>query len=59
METVGPYATIVLSEGSYTLIAKNRDRIYQKDVTVESGRDSEIEVIANAQSEIDPNEGAD
>lgn len=59
VETVGPYATIVLSEGNYTAIAKNRERIYQKDVTVESGRDAEVEVIANSQSEIDPNEGAD
>lgn len=58
-ETVGPYATIVLSEGNYTVVAKNRDLIYQGEVIVTSGQDNEVEVIANAQSEIDPNEGAD
>lgn len=59
LETVGPYATIVLAEGNYTLVAKNRESIYQKDVTVESGRDSEVEVIANDQSRIDPTEGGE
>jgi hypothetical protein len=59
LETVGPYATIVLAEGSYTLIAKNRENIYQKDITVVSGRDSEIEVVADEQSRLDPNNGAD
>lgn len=58
-ETVGPYATLVLSEGNYTVAAKNRDRIYQRELIVESGNDSEIELIANAETEIDPNEGAD
>ena len=59
LETVGPYAPIVLAEGSYTLIAKNRENIYQKDITVVSGRDSEIEVVADEQSRLDPNNGAD
>lgn len=58
-ETVGPFATFVLSEGNYTVIANNRDRIFQQELIVESGKDQEIDVIANAQSEIDPNEGAD
>lgn len=59
METVGPYATIVLAEGSYVLIAKNRENIYQKELTVTSGQDAEVEVIANEQSRIDPDEGAE
>lgn len=57
--TVGPYATVVLQEGSYTVIAKNREQIYQRDITVESGSDGEVEVVANSASQIDPNEGAD
>lgn len=59
LETVGPYATVVLAEGQYMVVAKNRDRIYQDEVVVESGHDSEVEVVANATTEIDPNEGAD
>lgn len=58
-ETVGPYATLVLSEGNYTVAAKNRDSIYQRELIVQSGRDTEVEVIANAETQIDPNEGAD
>jgi len=59
LETVGPYATVVLAEGQYTVVAKNRDRIFQSSVTVESGKDAEVEVVANEDAEIDPNEGAD
>lgn len=59
LETVGPYATVVLAEGNYTIIAKNRDRIYQSELNVESGNDSETEVVAHPSNEIDPNEGAD
>lgn len=59
LETVGPYATIVLGEGNYTILAKNRDKIYQKDITVDSGQDTEVEVVANEATAMDPNEGAD
>lgn len=46
-ESVGAYASLVLAEGSYTIIAKNRDRIYQREYTVEGGRDQEVEVLAS------------
>jgi len=59
LETVGPYATVVLAEGNYTIVAKNRDRIFQAEAIVESGRDAEVEVVADPEMEIDPNEGAD
>jgi len=59
LETVGPYATVVLAEGQYTIVAKNRDRIFQSEAVVESGRDAEVEVVADPEMEIDPNEGAD
>ena len=58
-ETVGAFASMVLAEGDYTIIAKNRDRIYQKDFTVVAGQNQEIEVVANESSAIDPEEGAD
>jgi hypothetical protein len=46
-EFVGAYASMVLAEGEYTIIAKNRDRLYQKDFKVESGKNQEVEVIAS------------
>jgi hypothetical protein len=46
-EVVGAYASMVLAEGEYTIIAKNRDRLYQKDVKVESGKNEEVEVITS------------
>ncbi|QPC88696.1 hypothetical protein GA830_13190 [Mesorhizobium sp. NBSH29] len=46
-ETVGAFASMVLAEGDYTIVAKNRDRIYQRDFTVEGGRNKEVEVLAS------------
>lgn len=46
-EVVGAYASMVLAEGEYTIIAKNRDRLYQKGLTVESGRNQEVEVVTS------------
>ena len=47
-EVVGAFAPMVLAEGTYTAIAKNRDRIYQKDFTIVPGRNQDVEVLANA-----------
>lgn len=58
-EAVGAYAPMVLAEGDYTVIAKNRDRIYQKDFKVEAGKNEEVEVIASEATAMDPDEGAD
>jgi hypothetical protein len=46
-ESVGAFAPMVLAEGSYTAIAKNRERIYQRDFTIVPGRNQDVEVIAN------------
>ncbi|MGU3576778.1 hypothetical protein ACLBWZ_14675 [Brucellaceae bacterium C25G] len=51
-ESVGAYASMVLSEGEYIAIAKNKDRIYQRDFKVVSGQNEEVDVIANAQFEV-------
>jgi hypothetical protein len=57
-ESVGAYASMVLTEGDYTIVAKNRDHIYQRDFTVEAGHNQEVEVIAD-QSVPPAIEGAD
>ena len=50
---------MVLAEGDYTIIAKNRDRIYQRDFTVEAGHNQEVEVLANESAASDAAESAD
>jgi hypothetical protein len=45
-ESVGAFASLVLAEGDYTIIAKNKDKLYQKDFTVVAGRNAEVEVVA-------------
>jgi hypothetical protein len=58
-ESVGAFASMVLAEGDYTIVAKNRDRIYQREFTVVAGRNQEVEVLANEANATDANEGAD
>lgn len=45
-ENVGAYFSVVLAEGDYAVIAKNRDRIYQRDFSVVPGRNRDVEVLA-------------
>lgn len=45
-ESVGAFASMVLSEGDYTIVARNRDRVYQRDFTVVAGRNQDVEVMA-------------
>lgn len=45
-ESVGAFASMVLAEGEYTIVAKNRDRVYQRDFTVVAGRNQDVEVMA-------------
>ena len=45
-ESVGAFASLVLAEGDYTIIAKNKDKLYQKDFTVVAGRNADVEVVA-------------
>lgn len=50
-ESAGAYSSMVLIEGDYVAVAKNKDRIYQRDFKVSSGKNEEIEVVANSESE--------
>ena len=45
-ESVGAYATQVLAAGDYTAIARNKERIFQRDFSVKSGEDVEVEVVS-------------
>lgn len=54
-ETANAYVYIVLSEGDYVAIAKNKDQIYQREFTVQSGKDSEVEIVASPQNYVHSN----
>jgi hypothetical protein len=45
-ESVGAFASMVLAEGDYTIIAKNKEKIYQRDFTVVAGHNQDVEVLA-------------
>ncbi|MCF3639792.1 hypothetical protein LXM94_07390 [Rhizobium sp. TRM95111] len=44
-ESVGAFPTLVLAEGNYTAIARNKDRIYQREFTVKAGQNTDVEVL--------------
>lgn len=50
-DNVGAYASMVLAEGDYVIIAKNRGRVYQRALTVDAGLDQNVEVLANESSQ--------
>ncbi|WP_179853430.1 carboxypeptidase regulatory-like domain-containing protein [Bartonella doshiae] len=56
-ETVGAYVSLILAEGEYIAIAKNKDQIYQKVFSVISGHDEDISVVANARNMLQIDEG--
>jgi len=57
-EIANANAYIILQEGDYVAVARNKDQIYQKEFTVSSGKDEEIEVPATEQNSVD-DEGVD
>ncbi|MDQ0320077.1 hypothetical protein QO002_002215 [Pararhizobium capsulatum DSM 1112] len=49
-ESVGAFPTLVLAEGGYTAIARNDEKIYQRDFTVQAGINTDVEVLLNEKS---------
>lgn len=46
-EVIGAFPSLVLAEGTYTLIARNDGRVFPaRDFEVRSGQDSDVEVLA-------------
>lgn len=43
-ENVGAFPTMILAAGDYTVIARNKDRIYQRDIKIRPGRDIVVKV---------------
>lgn len=44
-ESVGAFPVVVLAEGNYTAVARHKNNIYQRDFTVTSGRNQDVEVM--------------
>lgn len=53
-ESVGAFSSMVLAEGNYTFIAKNRDKVYSRNFEIVAGHNQDVEVLASeaAQDEI-------
>ncbi|WP_246730315.1 hypothetical protein [Nitratireductor mangrovi] len=58
-ENVGAFASMVLAEGDYTAIARNRERNYEHDFTVVAGQNGDVEVLTTKDLIEIPAEGAD
>lgn len=46
-ESVGAFPSMVLEEGEYLIVAKNKDRMYQRDFVVEAGVNTDVEVLTS------------
>lgn len=44
-ESVSAFPSMVLAEGDYLAVARNKDKIYQRDFTVKAGRNTDVEVL--------------
>ena len=44
-ESVSAFPSMVLAEGDYLAIARNKDKIYQRDFNVKAGLNSDVEVL--------------
>ncbi len=44
-ESVGAFPAMVLAEGKYTAIARNKTKLYQRDFVVQAGVNAEVEVL--------------
>lgn len=51
---VGAFSSMVLPEGSYVVIAKNRERTYQREVSVQAGVTEDIELLISETAEPGP-----
>lgn len=51
-EHVGAYPTMILASGDYTVVARNRDQLWQETITVRPGRDLTFRVVADPETAI-------
>lgn len=46
-ESVGAFPSMVLAEGDYTIVARNKDRMYRRDFHVAAGVNTDVEVMTS------------
>ena len=46
-ESVGAFPSMVLAEGDYLVVAKNRDKTFQRGFTVAAGADADVELLTS------------
>jgi hypothetical protein len=56
-ESVSAFSTMVLAEGEYTAIARNKDKVYQSTFTVEASHDTDVEVLMKEPENTDDGSG--
>jgi len=44
-ESVSAFPILILAEGEYVAVARNKEKIYQRSFTVESGRNMDVELV--------------
>jgi hypothetical protein len=44
-ESVSAFPVMVLAEGQYTAVARNKDEIFQKDFEVKAGANMDVELL--------------
>lgn len=44
-ESVSAFSTMVLSEGNYLAVARNKEKTYQREFSVKAGRNTDVEVL--------------
>lgn len=49
-ESVSAFSTMVLADGEYTAIARNKEKVYQRTFRVAGGQDSDVEVLMKDQA---------
>ncbi|WP_306907191.1 hypothetical protein [Rhizobium mesoamericanum] len=57
-ESVSAFPTMVLAEGEYSAVARNKDKIYQRDFKVEAGKNTDVEVLMKDVQPEQPTEAA-
>lgn len=53
--TTGAYAVAILTSGNYTALAENKSELYQKDFSIESGHDIDLDVLTSDKSNFKEN----
>lgn len=49
-ESVSAFSTMVLADGDYTAIARNKDKVYQRSFKIAAGQDTDVEVLMKDQA---------